>query len=67
MFILTTTYSNARFVPKDTASLKTRLLSVIRNDAEASRIAAIASSMKDGDVFHNCDIYLKCKEKSDDC
>ena len=67
MFVLTTTYSNVRFVAKDAASLKCRLLGLIRNDAEASRITAISSNMKPGDVFHNCDIYLKCKERSDDC
>lgn len=62
MFILTTTHTNVRFTTKDHTALKSRLLGIIRNDAEASRVAAIAANMRSGDVFHNCDIYLKCKE-----
>lgn len=64
MFVLTTIYSNVRFTTKDSVSLKRRLLGIIRNEAEASRIATIAASMKPGDVFHNDDIYLKCREES---
>lgn len=61
MFLITTTYNQLRYVSRDVTGLESRLMDITRNEAEAKRIATIASNMKFGEVFSSPDIYLKCK------
>ena len=61
MLILTTRNSKTKYFVQDAHTLGLALTSIL-GKSEAKRIADIASSMKPGDVFHNHDIYMKCKE-----
>lgn len=63
MFVLSNKGSNYRHHLYDTDTLEDLLLAVTGDKSEAKRIANIAGSMRFGDVFHNDDIYLKCKEE----
>lgn len=65
MLILTTRISKTKCHVQDAHTLGLALTSIL-GKSEAKRIADISANMKPGDVFHNFDVYLKCKEKEDD-
>ena len=61
MFILTTTYSAYRHHLYDIDTIEDVFFSLTGDAMEAERIAAIASHMRLGDVYHNRNVYLVCK------
>lgn len=63
MFVLSNKNSNYRHHLYDTDTLEDLLLAVTGDKTETKRFVNIAKNMRFGDVFHNDNIYLKCKEE----
>lgn len=66
MFVLTMRDCNFRHHLCDISTLRDVVLGLTDDEATAERITNIAGNMLIGDVFHNHDIYLKCKEEEND-
>ena len=63
MFVLSNKGSNYRHHLYDINTLEDVVIGLTGDETEANRIANIAGNMRYGDVFHNDNVYLKCREE----